>query len=143
MTNTFKDYMIGFILAGLFLYCLIAFAVNAQLNNDVAHPITEDSRVGLVYSNLQSNLSGVENTANSSRTNFEQDTPTAGVLGFSMTAIVGVGKTLTATISNMYNITLGAVFGILGIPTIVLQVIGSILVLFIVLLLWRLYRVGE
>ena len=140
---SFRETYINFALLGLMVFSLISFISVTQLNNNVNDTILNDSILNRSFSSLGTDLGDLQTQSNSSRESYEADIPERGFGSLIVFAIVGVGNTFTGMITGVYNILIDLPATKLGVPKIVFQVLGSILMVSLILLTWRVYRAGS
>ncbi len=142
MTTSFRETFITFALIGLFIFASISFIVKTQQDNDVENTILEDEIINRTYSKLETNLSDFESTTQTQKESFEDEIPERGFGSLIIFSIISVGQKFTGLIAIVYNVMIILPASILGIPKVVISVLSSILIVSLVLLIWRVYRVG-
>jgi|TARA_Y100000310_G_scaffold97876_1_gene95551 hypothetical protein len=138
----FRKFWVSFILVGLVLFSLMAFVVQFQEDHGKS-TVLENSVFNDSYQALQTNLTGFRDTSQSQKENFEADPPTLSFGALIIFAIVSAGQIFAGMIVAIFNILIVLPASFLGIPPLVIGIFSSILVLTIILLLWRLFKVGE
>lgn len=139
----FRQVYINFALMGLFTLAIISFVYTIQADNTTGDTILNDPLLNSSFNSLESDLNNLQDEANSSRESYESDIPDRGFGSLLIFAITGVGKTFTGGITGIYNILIDLPASKLGIPPVVFSVLGSILMVSLVLLTWRVYRSGS
>lgn len=140
---SFRQVFTIFSLIGLFVFATLSFAITLQEDNSVTDTILNNSQINRTFERLQSNLTSVGNETQQQRQNFESEIPERGFGSLLIFSIVSVGQKFTATIIGTYNILIVLPASIIGVPTEVIGVLGSILLVTLILLAWRVYRVGS
>lgn len=143
MTEGFKSFIIATLLIGLCVFGMFQYILFTQLNNNTDENILDYPILNETYSTLYVNLSSVQGTAESQRQGFEQETPTLGADSFLFSSIIGAAKIFTSTVANIFSTTFVYVGSVLGIPPVVIGVFVAIALITLILLAWRLHKVGE
>lgn len=138
-----KSIIIGSILVGIFTFAIIMFAYQLPIENGVNNSIANDPRVAVLVTSMNSSLQSSFELANSTQQSFNQDNPLAAFGSLVLTSIVGVVKVLGTLPVAFFNAVFAFSNDVLGIPPIVTTAVIAILVISIVLLAWRLYRIGS
>ena len=134
----FRGLMITFIIIGIFSFSMIAFGAEFANDNNLNNKV-----IGNAYRALNSSLIAINSTVSSQKTAVEEDKGILAVAGFILESIKSTGTLFTTSILSLYNVTfglifdtfLGAEFGIISIA------FGSIMIVIIILLAWRLYKI--
>ena len=142
MTTSFRETFITFALIGIFIFAGISFIVTTQRDNNVDETILEDEIINRTYSKLETNLSDFESATQTQKESFEEEIPERGFGSLIIFSIISVGQKFTGLIAVVYNIMIILPASILGIPKVVISVLSSILIVSLILLVWRVYRVG-
>ncbi len=142
MAISFREVFITFALIGVFVFAGISFIVQAQLDNDIENTILENEVINKTYSNLEVDLGGFGANTTAQKGTFDTEIPERGFGSLIIFGIVGIGQKFTGMVVGVYNIFIVLPASILGVPSIVISVMTSILVVSLVLLAWRVYRAG-
>ncbi|KKL91642.1 hypothetical protein LCGC14_1892650 [marine sediment metagenome] len=142
MVTSFRDTFITFALIGIFIFASISFIVTTQKDNNVDETILENDVINRTYINLEANLSSFRGGAQEQKESFELDVPEPGFGSLIIFAIVGVGQIFSGMILGIYNVFIVLPASILGISPVVIQVLTTIIIISLILLIWRVYRVG-
>lgn len=139
----FKDITVAIPLAALFVLSLIVFGYSMQINNGVNDTFINNSNIQRLNTGLQSNLTGFQTEAQAKRTTFEGQTQQVGTADQSN----GIGffdqvKGFSSLMFGTYNVMTSGISNILGIPALVINIIGGALVITMLLLGWRVIRAG-
>lgn len=137
-----KDIIIGVLLVGIFALAMITFAYQTQIDNNADNNILNEPSFKGLNNTLSDNLQIVRSDAQEQRENFETQEATGGDEGFSLTSVVSVVKKFTSMMFGTFNIITGVLSDVLGIPSIVINLIGGILIVLMVLLSWRVIKAG-
>ena len=143
MVTSFREVFTTFVLIGVFVFAGISFIVTTQRNNGVTNTILENDIINRTYSNLETDLGGLSSNASTQKESFESEIPERGFGSLIIFAIVGVGNKFTGMIVGIYNILIVLPASLLGISPIVIGALTAILLLSLILLVWRVYRVGS
>lgn len=141
--TSFREVFLTFALIGLFVFGILSFGIKIQQDNEVSDTILNNSQINSSFEKLQTNLSSISDQTQEQRENFESEIPERGFGSLLIFSIVSVGQRFTAIIIAVYNVLIVLPATILGISPIVTGVLGSILIVSLILLVWRVYRVGS
>lgn len=151
-----KDIMVGFLVFGIFIIALISFGVNFANENDAETLVTDNnSPIQTIYSGVNSTIynydgNNIQEKANDSFGGFHDEGDTTGILGtitdFFISSLLAVGKTITGISNAIFNVTLAPLLKALGIQPGIARIIGivvsTIMLFTLILLAWKLYRLG-
>lgn len=143
MPISFMQLFITFSIISLFVFSSISFIAQLQDENDGPSSILENDLINRTFVDLSGNISQQETDTNSSKQAFESEIPAPGFGSLIIFAIVGVTQSFTSTITSAYNIIIILPITVLGIPKQVAQILGSILMVSMIFLAWRVFRVGS
>ncbi len=143
MVTSFREVFTTFVLIGVFVFAGISFIVTTQRDNGVTNTILDNDVINRTYSNLETDLGGLSSNASTQKESFESEIPERGFGSLIIFAIVGVGNKFTGMIVGIYNILIVLPASLLGISPIVIGALTAILLLSLILLVWRVYRVGS
>lgn len=143
MVASFRQTFVTWGLIGLLVFATLSFIIVLQQENDVTDTILGNTVINNTFSTLQENLTSSESETQTQRESFESEIPERGFGSLLIFSIVSVGQRFTAIVISTYNILIVLPASILGIPEIVLNVLSSILIVTLILLVWRVYRVGS
>lgn len=138
----FRKLWLDFVMIAIVVFALMSFVVQLEVDNGETS-ILENEVFNRSYQALQTNLTSFSDTTQGQKENFEADPPTLSFGALVVIAIVSAGQIFSGMLISLYNIFIVLPSTFLGIPQIVVSVLSSILVVTIILLLWRLYKVGE
>lgn len=130
-------------LVGVLILATINFTSLLPTENNQTSTILENDIINSTFNNLQTNLSAFRSTTQGQTEAYQQDIPERGFGSLIIFTIVGVGNTFMGLITGIYNIMIVLPSQILGVPKVVMDILGSIFLITIIFLSWRLYRVGS
>lgn len=140
---SFREIFITFSIISLFVFAMISFVVTLQEEEGSSSSILENELINRTFVDLGGNITQQETTTNISKGAFESENPEPGFGSLIIFAIVGVTKTFTSLITATYNIIIVLPLTVLGVPNQIAKILGSILMVSLVFLAWRVYRVGS
>ncbi len=143
MPTSFRQVFITFSIISLFVFATISFVVSFQTENNVSSSILENELINRTFVSLNDDISDQETDSNSSKNSFESEIPAPGFGSLIIFAIVGVAQTFTSIITTTYNVIIVLPISLLGIPNQIASILGSILMMSLIFLAWRVYRVGS
>jgi len=139
----FRHFIVGFLLAGLFIYAMLSFALQSQTDNSVGNKLINNQLINRTYSSLGGNLSSSETLATSSKGTFENETPTASFGSANLFSIKGIAQTIITMITAIYNVTIGLAADVFGVDRVVILVLASILIFVGIFMIWRWVRFAD
>lgn len=138
----FFDMFVKFMLGGLILFCLFAFVIGLQSDNEVTQDYSEDSAISYTYNNLSQNLRSFRDTSQDQKTLFESENPTGGFGTILLFSIVSGGKVFNNMIVGVFDAIITLPVKVLQVDPIIIGVLSTILVVAIILSLWAIYKLG-
>jgi len=141
--TSFREIWTTFIIIGVLMFSMISFIVISQQNNDVENTILENPLINSTFVNLEQNLSVLEADTETQRDSFESEIPERGFGSLIIFSIVGITQKFTGLLIGIYNIFIVLPSSILGISPVVTSAMSSILLVSLLLLGWRVYRIGS
>jgi hypothetical protein len=141
----FKEIFIITILAGLFIFCIIAGAI--QFGNDNGAPINlnQNPLVNRMFGNVNVELnqsSSKANTANQALTQ-EESNSIITTLGFVFSSVLATGNTFMTMTINVFGFGLAFIGGAFSINPIITGSIMAIIIGTLVLAIWSVIRAGR
>lgn len=136
---------IGFILAALFVLSLIIFGYQIQTINGINQTLVSDpaSPLGELNETLTENLGGTYGSTTAVGESFDGQTQTIGegdeTLGI---GIFSQLRSLKNIVFGSWNVFAVGIRNIFGIPPLVTNIIGGMLVVIMLLLGWRVIKAG-
>lgn len=151
-----KQIITGLLVFALFVIMFISFGVHFAEENNAEQTIVDDnSPLKTIYEEVNTTIKdydgrGLQDTANQSFGSFYEEEETSGTIGritdFFIRSILGVGKTVAGVSNTIFEITLNPILKALGIQSEIARVIGivlsTIMMFTLILLAWKLYRLG-
>ena len=143
-SSSFKGFIIGMLLVGLFAFALISSGIIIGDKNN-GQSIGDIPTISKFRTDIQVNLSEAYNTANSSETSF-------GSSPISLTSIVfvdalgGIWKTLKSIPLAIWNLIMSLVSGSIAPASeygVVFGVIGAIIIITIIFGVWKMISTGD
>lgn len=141
MEDTFKNLLIGFILFTLFGY-LILTAVN-DTGTTYGKDLTEVTGGSLNSSKYYNNLSDISDAVNKFNARFEAGNVWSALAGVVVEGVFSIATDMITLITSPFSLLSGVLLNVLHIPSIVVSVILSILIISIIFAIWRLIRIGD
>lgn len=141
---TFKEFVIGFILIGLFWYAFLNFGVQLSSDNNANISILDNQAINNSFTNIESNLNTLKDSTETNKKTFFAGEPEESALGlnvkqsFAIARIVSVGflSSIFTTIYELITITL-------GINSVVFGVFSAIFIFTFIFLIVKLLRTGQ
>ena len=138
----FRNFAINTLLIGLFIAALISFGAQIATDNNSNSTILQDPNINSTLNLLRGNLTNSQGISeNQSRA--QDETKPIALFDFLFESIIGTGKVLKSSFSNIYNLTFGLLGTTLGIPPIALATFTSIILFIMIFLAWKLFKTGN
>lgn len=141
--TSFKDVFITFTIVGIFMFAMISFVFELQDSNGVINTIKENELLNNTFNRLETNLSTFGSQAQTQKDNFESEIPERGFGTLIIFSIVTVAQKFTGMVIAIYNTMVLLPASVLGIPPIVVSGFNAIVLIILVLLSWRVIRLGS
>lgn len=141
--KSFLELFTIFALVGIFVFAIISFSYNLQVNNGVEDTILGNGILNKTYSNLNSDLTDFREKSQGQKTNFEEGGLSISFGSLVLTTIGSIGKVFNGMILGVFGVLIILPAQILGVSSLVVGVLEAILLLTIMLSLWRVYRSGS
>ena len=138
--DTFEDYIISFLLLGLFVVCTISFG------NQMAFNYGKAGRMDTGYidtARIESQVNQTATQANQWGESFKSDNPIISYGSLITVTLFGIIKLMWTSIMGFLSIFLDLAVGIFQIPAIVVGTITAIIIISIIFLIWRKTRQGQ
>lgn len=142
MADNFKEYLVSFILIGLFIIAMISFSVGFANENNSTITIIGESKIKYTYTALNDTLSDLNKNTGSQENATSSDPGSFGAESIILTSIWGSLKVFWSSIKDVSNI-LATFMKYIGVSYLVIGVILSIIIITIIFLAWKTIRTGE
>lgn len=141
----FRSLAFNAIVIGAFMIGLFYFAVNFSIENNTNTSLSDNAYIGSYIEDISAKINETQNTTDSMRIalNRESSNPVLSALGFIFKSILSTGEQFGNFIIPLLQSSFILIQEGLGIPSIFLGIITSLILITIVLSLWRVYRAGE
>jgi len=137
----FKDYIIYFLLSGLFIIAFIGFGVETAKNYGMSETLMKSESFD--FTKLENQISQTSNDANKWANATKSDSLFVSLGGLFFNSFWGTGKLIWGSTSALATIILDGASGVLGIPTIATGLILAILSILLIFAIWRTIKTGE
>ena len=139
----FLDKVSGAILVVVYVFALLMFGYTAQLDNNVNNTILDDEHFAGINDTLSSTLGDVRGDAQAQRNVTESQEPLISFdQGFGLLTIPKNIAKFTSMMFSSFNLVTGLLEDVFGIPSLVFNVIGGLLIVVVLILGWRVIKVG-
>lgn len=138
-----REQFILFAVIGIMALSAIFFISTTQSDNDTTFSILDNPTLNKTFNRLQTNLTNYGDVAQEERAKFESEIPEENTLTLLIFSIVTVWQKFFALIIGVYNILVVIPASVLGVSKVIIAVFDSMVVVTLILLGWRLYRVGS
>ncbi len=136
----FKEIVFGIIIVGLFSISLLYFTGFSSINNN-STSILDSSEFGSLNESLNEQLNSFDNTANSQHNSTKLQGNEKGNDNFFLNIIPTIFAFIGTSLS-MVNIIFDIFSDFLGVPRLLLNVIGGMFLITLLLLGWRVIKSG-
>lgn len=138
----FYDLFVNFMLVGLVILSLFAFGSFFQSDNNIDNQFMENSLMNDTYGSLREDLGGLRDQSQAQKTLFESENPTSGFGTILLFSIVSTGKVFNGMVVGVFNTLIKLPVVFLGLDSVIVSVISTILILTIIIGLWIIYKLG-
>ena len=140
----FGEFVIGILLAGLFLFALIGFGVQMAIDNPTNISITDNDIIDTAYTDIDAALDKVKVNTDDNKQGFFSNLPLANTFGIVLDSIVGIGSLMVNGFMQSIFQVIGDFFSkIFGLnDTVVFGLLMAFFSITAILLAWRVYRAG-
>ena len=140
----FGEFVIGILLAGLFLFALIGFGVQMAIDNPTNISITDNNIIDAAYTDIDAALDKVKVDTDENKEGFFSNLPLANTFGIVLDSVVGIGSLMVNGFMQSIFQVIGDFFSkIFGLnDTVVFGLLMAFFSITAVLLAWRVYRAG-
>ena len=137
----FKDYVILFMLSGLFIVSFIGFGVETAKNYGQSETLMKSEQFD--FTKLENQISTTSNDAEKWGNATKSDNLFVSLGGLFFYSLWGIGKLIWGTIGSFASIITDGATAVLGIPAIATGIIIAILTISLIFALWRMIKTGE
>ena len=140
----FGEFVIGILLAGLFLFAVIGFGVQMEIDNPTNISITDNDIIDTAYTDIDAALDKVKVDTDENKEGFFSNLPLANTFGIVLDSVVGIGSLLVnGFMQSVFQVIANFFSKILGLnDTVVFGLLMAFFSITAVLLAWRVYRAG-
>jgi len=141
----FGEFIIGIVLAGLFLFALIGFGTQMAIDNPTNISIRDNNIIDAAYTDVDAALDQVKLDTDKNKESFFSNLPLVNVFGIVLDSIVGIGSLmLNGFMQSIFQVIANFFSQILGLnDTVVFGVLMAFFSITGILLAWRVYRSGN
>lgn len=143
MATSIRTMFFMFTIVGLFIVATISFTGQFQLENNAEFTIYENEIINRTLGDFNTNLTNIASQTDEQKGVFDSEIPERGFGSLLIFSIVTVAQSFVTGIITTYNTLVVLPASVLGIPAIVMSVLTSILLVSVVLLVWRVIRLGS
>lgn len=143
MATSLRDIFFSFALVGLFIVATITFVGQFQVENNAEISIYDNEVINRTLGDFNTNLDQDATNLTGQKNTFDAEIPERGFGTLLIFSIVTVAQSFVNGIITTYNTLVVLPASVLGIPSIVMNVLTSILIVSMVLLSWRVIRLGS
>ena len=141
----FKSMIVSILLVGICIISIISFIISFEQENAVNDTIMKYSSINTTYVTVSSELSKSSSDANTTMEGFvgEGKNPIIAGVELVFSSILSAGTVFMKSTITFFNIMTGPASEILHISPMIIGTILAIVIITLMLLAWRLYKVGE
>lgn len=136
----FKSLAVNISIVGVLILAIFSWTIVTQTQNNPQNLITNNSIINSTYYELYGNLSAAQAQGDQASSTFGNITPSQSFGIVDVTSVVAPTKIFRSLILGVYNIVIELPMKILGVSPIVAGVIDALLLLFIILGIWAIWR---
>ena len=136
-----KSLITNFVVLGVLVFAIMNFIIIIQVDNsvDAENRITNNSLINESFGNLESNLN-TQDSAQKSLNSLEDVPPTEYVGDLDVGSTVSATRTARTVITGLWNILIQLPIIILGVSPVVASAISTILLIFIAIGIWAIWK---
>jgi len=140
--GNFQDLFIKFMFVGLISLAAFSFIILFQSENAISDGFGDNELINSTFNDLKTDLEGIQATTQTQKDLFETEDPKLGFGSLILKSIVSAGKTFNGMIIGVSNVLLILPVTFLGIDKSVVSILLTVLGVIIIIVLWRLYKLG-
>ena len=125
-------------LLGLVMFGMIAFIVTTQTDSNINNSLLTNDIINETYVDLESSLSSAK--AKTASDNFGKVTPTQEFGELEIISIIAPTRVAKALITGLWNVFIKLPQTVLGVSPVVASLISSILLIFIIIGMWAIWK---
>jgi len=137
----FKDYVILFMLSGLFIVSFIGFGVETAKNYGMSETLMKSESFD--FTRLENQIIQTSNDAEKWSNSTKSDSLFVSLGGLFFNSLWGTGKLIWGSIGAFASIITDGAKSVLGIPALATGTILAILSILLIFALWRTIKTGE
>lgn len=137
----FREFPINFLLAGLFIICLVSFAVMVAHNYGQDETLMKSNKID--FTRMEQQINSTSTNANKWADTFKSDNLFVVAGGIVLYSIWGITKLVWTSVTTMLTIFTDGATGLLGIPPIATGVLTAIVIISLIFTAWRLIKQGQ
>ncbi len=137
----FEDYPKNFLLAGLFVICMITFAVMLGNNYGQSEALMKSDQID--FSKLENQINQTSSDAQKWGEAFKSDNLFVATGTLVLFSIWGIGKLIWGSVTTFSTIFLDGASSVLGVSPIVTGVVTALLIISLIFALWKVIKAGE
>lgn len=134
-----KEHIFGFLLVALFLVSTFTFVFSFTAENKPVDFDTDEINLA----GLEAKLMESKEDSEDYMLSFQSENPLVSFGSLILFSVVGIGKLVINSFSAIYEIVIGGISGVLGIPTMVTGVLTAIILLSLIFSTWKLIKTGK
>lgn len=139
--ENFRKYPVNFLLAGLFITCIIFWAIGIAGNYGYGPEFIENNYTD--FAGITGEINGSGTNATEWGRTFDLDDPDVESGALTFESLWRIRGLMWGMVRNIYTLTMGGISNTLGLPQAVTQVITAILGISLILAAWRLIKRGD
>lgn len=137
----FEDYPKNFLLAGLFVICMITFAVMLGNNYGQSEALMKSDQID--FSKLENQINQTSSDAQKWGEAFKSDNLFVATGTLVLFSIWGIGKLIWGSVTTFSTIFFDGASSVLGVSPIVTGVVTALLIISLIFALWKVIKAGE
>lgn len=136
----FKRTVTKILVMSVVVLAIFSFVIITQTNNNTKYLITNNSIINASYGDLYNNISSTQAQGDSASRNFGNTTPTQSYGIVDVNSILSPTRLFKSLTLSTYNSIIQLPIKILGVPPMIAGVIDALLLLFLILGAWAIWR---
>ena len=138
---SFKNYIIVFLLAGLFIVSMYQFGTGIKANYDQDTRVLSDDLIDLT--NLQTQINQTSQEAKAWEKSFTSDNLFVALGSIVLFSLLGIIKLMWSSTNTLVTIYLTGLHNVFGINPMVTGLLTAFLIIGLIFAAWRTLKIGE
>lgn len=140
--GNFLELFVKYMFMGIVVLSLFSFIVLFQAENEVENEFADNDLINSTFSELKENIGSLEGQTQAQKDLFETEPPKVGFGSLILKTIVSSGNVFNSMIVGIINIIIKLPVVFLGVDSVVISALMTVLGIIVVFGLWAVYKLG-